>query len=896
MRYGLCLLLVCLIGTAASAQQRRGHFELQKSTPLSQVLEKLEAQYGLVFSYSDRLAEEVKIVPCSFLYASVEQLVERLCEQNHLEYLWSEQGDVLLRAKLQPKFSPSVPDQWLVSGKLVDERGDPVSDVAVYLDTLNIGTLTDEKGAFSFNIPYDQRNRYVIFQHIGFQTQKKLVTTLKEEEKNSIRLTSNTLKLETVTVTEKLPSFQQLNSDGAIRLTSLPGVNTGSVVGSDIFRTVQLLPGVSAHDDLSAAVKIRGSGSDETLFVLDGIPIYKAEHYFGIFSAVNSNYIQSSTLYKNALPASYGGKTGGMLLMESNEGLYNRFGGNVDLNLLTSSAVLRMPIGNRAALVVSGRTTYKDAAENPIFNAFEPETSLATNPARENFTRPDLLETVPSFSFYDVNAKFIYQLNQRGRFDVNYYQSNDDFSNEYENSFRVRDDFNRFAENEEKFSNLENWTNQGLSLNFGYDLSSDWELSSNIYYSKFNNDGIISSELTRERLGREIDLWSFENQQSNQILDVGGKLSISKGLNHYKRMDFGLELVQHQNNFELKEEDRITLFSESSGYEMTAFSSFPIINKDHFYLNLGNRLTYYSLTDGFYWSPRLSMQYKPIAGFALKGAYTHANQFVREFSHTNRLGQSISFFTLGNNFKYPVGVSDNYMLGASLELGGWSFDLELYKKDFSGLIEHARVFQGFDPDEVNPGKLREYAIFIGEGDTHGLDFMISLDQGLFSGWLSYTLSKTEHKFDQIYQGLAFPSEDDRRHQLSFVNNYQMGKFDFSATYVLASGRPFVNLSKLKNPEDLKDIDPDILFDRLPAYHRVDLGVSYQFDWKWTECSVGLSVFNLTNHQNVKYQQFVYSIPYLQKEEDGTQRSLNQVIGNTTSMLNRTLNLSFNVQF
>lgn len=895
MRYGLSLLWVCLLITSVAAQQRGAVFEIQQSVPLVSVLEKLESQYDIAFSYSDRLANEVKVAPFKLRVESVEQLLEDICNQNNLEFRISEQGDFLLRAKLQPKINPEVPDQWLVNGVVVDEKGRPVADVAVYLDSLNIGTLTDQAGAFSFNIPYVNRNGSVFFQLIGYQTRKMDLTSLDENEL-PIQIKRTSLQLETVTVTEELPSIQQLQSDGALRLASLPGVNTASVVGSDIFRTVQLLPGVSAHDDLSAAIKIRGSSSDETLMVLDGIPIYKAEHFFGVFSAINSDYVQSTTLFKNALPASYGGKTGGMVLMESNEGLYNRFGGNLDINLLTSSAVLKAPLGDKTAIVLSGRTTYQDATNNPIFNAFDSETALAEEPSRENFTRPDLIETVPSFSFYDVNAKFLYQLNPRSKLDINYYQSYDDFSNEYDNSFRVRVGVNRFAENEESFSNLENWENQGLSFNYKYDFLNKWEFASNLYYTKFTNDGLISSELTSNRLAGEFEIWDFDNIQSNQIQDIGGKLTFSKSILNYKTLDFGLEIIQHDNNFELKEDDRVTLRSESAAYETSVFSSTPIFNAKNFFLNLGNRLTYYSPTDKIYWSPRLSFQYSPISTLILKGAFTHANQFVREFGHTNRLGQSLSFFTLSNDDKYPVGISDNFMLGASWRVGIFNFDLELYNKDFSGLIEHARVFQGFDPDEVNPGKLREYAIFNGDGQTQGLDFMASIDQGDYTGWLSYTLSKTEHRFEDIYRGLAFPSEDDRRHQLSIVNNYQWKNFNFSATYVLASGRPFVNLAKLNKPEELRRIDPETLFDRLPAYQRLDIGVSYAFDWQWAKCAVGLSFFNLTNNQNVKYQQFVYSIPYKKREDAAAPSSLNQVIGNTTNMLDRTLNLSFNVQF
>ena len=887
----LIMMLVCFL--AAKAQRASAYFEIKKSQPLEQVLQTIEEDYNLVFSYPDRLAKAVKVAPARWDTRSTDALLNALCEQNNLEYRISDQGDIMLRLQLQPKINDKVPDQWLLRGKVVDQADNGIADVAIYLDTLQLGAFSDEQGNFQFKIPFASRDRKLIFQLIGYQSQKVPVHLLEEQE--PIKMQQVSLDLDPVTVTERLPRLQQLQADGGLKWIGLDGIEPGSILGADIFRTIQLLPGVSAHDDLSAAVKIRGSGSDETLLLLDGIPIYKAEHYFGIFSAINSQYVQQTTLYKNALPAAFGGKTGGMLLMESNGELYNRMGGHLNVDLLTSSVVLRAPLGDQVALSLSGRTTYQNAASNPIFDALESESLASSQTIRENFTRPDLLETVPTFQFYDVNARLVYRRNEQSSMDLNYYQSQDDFSNEYENDFRVRLGADRFAQNVEAFSNLEAWSNRGASLNYHYDFSNSWDLKANLYYSQFENEGSVSSTLTRVRPGEDIDLRSFDNFQKNKIADKGAKLLFSRSLAHLRNLEAGLEFIQHQNEFTLQEEDRRMLQNESAAHQTALFSTLPLLNRKQVFIEMGNRLTYYSASNQIYWSPRLNIKYQLQKQGYFKAAFTRSNQFVREFIYNNRLGQSLSFFTLSNEDQFPVGISNNYMLGSHWRLGDWRLDLELYKKDFWGLIEYGRVFPGFDPEEVNPGRLREYAIFNGQGNTHGLDFMLSLEREKYQGWLSYTLSKTTHEFKAIYRGASFPSEDDRRHQLSWVNNYTWGPLSLSATYVMASGRPFLNLAQLQEPRDLRELSPAQLFDRLPAYHRIDLGIRYPFTWKWVDCALGLSVYNVTNRRNVKYQQFVYSIPY-QNRDNGMIRNLNQVIGNTTGMLDRTVNLSFSARF
>jgi outer membrane receptor for ferrienterochelin and colicin len=583
--------------------------------------------------------------------------------------------------------------------------------------------------------------------------------------------------------------------------------------------------------------------------------------------------------------------------MESNEQLYNRVSVQADLNLLTSSLVLKAPITDQIALIFSGRTTYQDAASNPIFDAFENDLNLATDAGTTGFTRPDLVETVPSFRFFDLNAKLKWQLSPKSKLDLNFFHSNDDLINEYENTFQVRVAANRTAENGEFFSNSEQWENLGSSLNYQLEMSKQWQWSSSFYFTQYQNDGLIQSSLTRDFRDREIELFSFQNDQYNRITDLGWRNQLDKKLSNNRTLTLGSEFIQHDNEFQLREEDRITFGGISQTYELALFGAVPIVNTPDFHLDLGARATYYGRTDQLYWSPRLNLFYRLKPGFALKGSATQANQFVREIVHENRLGQSMDFFLLSNGEEYPVGTSNQFMLGTNVQLGAFNLDVELYHKDHEGLIEHGRLFAGFDQTEVNPGRQRAYKVFNGKGTTQGMDLLLKYEKSTYQGWLSYTLSKTEHQFKEIYRNEPFPSEDDRRHQFSWVNNYELGKFSLSANYIFATGRPFSNLAFLEQPSDVRVIDPKMFFDRLPNYSRLDLGLSYNFNWKWTDCSLGISMFNVTNHANVKYQQFIYSLSFLQEGKNGAApKEASKVIGATTRMLDRTLNLNFNVRF
>ena len=892
------LLLVKLFGilwVLNFAQSSTYSYLNEAPKALTEVLALLEEQNGIVFSYQVSALKNLELPACSVKKEDLETFLNTLFANQQLEYKIVDQQRVLLRRSLLD--TPQAPriEKIILSGSVTDSKTkQALSDVAVYLDTLALGALTDEAGNFSFEIPENMQDRQVIAQIIGYEQKRVSVQGLKKN--GEIAIQANPVSLGPVTVTETIPVLQN-KSSGAIQLNTSPLLqnNGSSLAGNDLFRSIQTLPGISANNDLSAAVKIRGSSGDETLTILDGIPIYKAEHYFGVFSAINANYVQSTEVYKNALPVAYGGKTGGMLLMESEGSRYNRTNGIIDINLLNTSLVFNSPIGNKLSLILSGRTTYSDAADNPLFNAFEDNLANVANDATQGLGRPGLIETTPSFSFYDWNAKLLYKINDRQNLSFSFYRSFDDLLNDYEQSYNVRTPNDRPAIDEESFSNAEAWENTGASLRYKLSLKNDWAVNATGYYTEYKNDGLIESELSREIRDLELSLWSFENNQENKIEDVGFNVHVLKKKDYNRSIILGAEVIKHQNEFELFEDEESILNGQLEASDWSLFGAFPLINQPKFHLDVGARSTYYSLQDQWFFSPRINTTYQLGDGFNLKGSWSISNQFVREVNYENRLGQNIDFFLLSNQDEFAAGTSRNIMLGASYRTGAFLFDVELYNKYQTGEIEFRRIAPGFDSERIRPSNGEEYNLFVGEGFVQGLDVLVEFKKEKYHSWLSYTLSLTENQFKEIYRNERFPAEDDRRHQISFVNNYQMGRFNFSANFTYASGRPFTDLSKLAEAQKIKDLRFRDLINRLPSYNRLDLGVNYTFDVNWTKMTFGLSVFNVTNASNVSYQQYIYALPHL-KEEDGKTKVSSEVVGTTTRLLDRTLNLSMSLKF
>lgn len=891
MRRFLIIAFISLCLSPLSAQTSGYQLVLSEPKALKDILREVEQRFGCTFSYSDRALKDQIRQPDTVASADLSVFMARLLRPFRLEFRVLEQGEVLIRTARREQRNLEEDQLWL-SGWIIEQPdGEPLSDVAVFIDSLLIGRYTDAAGRFSFPVPGFCRQCTVQIHKLGFLPQTYTVESLIGDQE--IGLEPAPISLDPVTVIDTVSALPGAKTN-SVRLVD-PEIwmrqHASNLAGADLFRSLQLLPGISAHDDQSAAIKIRGSQGEETLLLLDGIPIYKADHFFGVFSAVNSQYVESARLYKNTLPVDYGGKTGGMLSMSSLNKPAGALRAEVDLNLLNFSLLTDIPLGTDISWSVAARSTYGNAANNTLFNDFSEE--LTPDFALSGFSRPGLIETQPDFSFYDLNSKLQANLSPATRLDLNFFHASDDLLNQYENRFRVLARDNLRAVNQETFRNAEDWQNTGGSLNLQREIPSDWTVHGNLFYSAYENQAEIRSELIRDTPRQDRLLWSFRNAQYNRIADLGGILQLKKALDHRQELTFGLATTYHQNDFQLLEEQQTLVNEQARGSEWSVFSDFPLINRLDFKALLGSRLTWYSPTSSWHFSPRLRLYYVAGEDLSLKGGYAYTNQFMREIIYENRLGQSLDFFVLADGKEYPIGEAHNYMLGLTWGRRDWQFDLEGYYKDRGGVMEFAQVLAGFDPTEVTPAQMRTYRIFEGRGTVWGMDAMLSFERGGYKGWLAYTLSKSENQFREIFRSEPFPAEDDRRHQLSWVNSYQMGPFNFSANYVFASGRPFSNLSLLKKPEDIREIEPRLIIDRLPAYNRLDLGLSYDFRYRWLDASLGFSVFNVLDNENVKYQQFVYAIPF---RRPGEVVERNQVIGNSTQLLGRTFNLNFNVKF
>ncbi len=284
---------------------------------------------------------------------------------------------------------------------------------------LSFRTLTDEFGRFALiNVPEGRRTLRV--EYLGYRTGEVEVTDTRAGPV-TVHLAPDAIVIEGVTV-EASGQIAQVAAEvsqvtlSPRQLSSLPTLGE-----TDIFRALQLLPGVSGTNDATSGLFIRGGTPDENLVLLDGMTVYHVDHFFGVFSAFNSDAIKDVRLFKGGFPAEYGGRTSSVVEMIGKSGDNENFNMSGGMNLLSGRAVTEVPLGGKGSWLVSARRSYTDVIRtglyNGIFNTLAGAAEADPAPAgptggrggrggqQGNFQQQTIQ---PDFYFYDFNSKLTY--------------------------------------------------------------------------------------------------------------------------------------------------------------------------------------------------------------------------------------------------------------------------------------------------------------------------------------------------------------------------------------------------------------------------------------------------------------------------------------------------------
>lgn len=861
--------LVCFILlTCISLKAQEAFFEISENEQLHNVLKRLSHEYDLLFAYPSELIAHKSCRARSVSYEDLEDLFGQIFSEEELEWYEQDTGKILLRK------SRTRQGQDFISGWVYDANNIPLELATIYYDDFSFGVFTDSKGFYKIPAPSDS-NVELVISFLGFESIQNNASWFRNHRKH-------TLKYESVQLQEAIIEYilPPLQSGRFGELYSSSGDYTGSasasgLYGKDLMRYVQLLAGVSALDDNSVDLKIRGSNSDGSRIILDEMPLYNVNHYYGIFSAVNSGYVESFELYKNAQPVRYEGLSGGSLIMKSSGN--NEKNNSIDINLLTASASFDLELTDNIDFKIAGRSSYRNVNDTRLLDLNPREVNNFTNSQQE----VRLIESQPDFRFYDLNASLDFRFDKT-RIKLAGFRSNDVLNNTF--NFELNFPNNSFEK--QLFVLDENWQNSAASLSLTQALNSETEFELVGYISKYNFESILDSEL-KNNMGQDF----LSNSNENFLHDSGIRMGLKHVLDKHS-LSYGIDQKFYRVEQLLKAENDNRLINYNESLNYWSFYGEYKLSIDKLNVMLASRLPVYNdrKQTRILWSPQVYFNYETGKGQWLKTSFSRTNQVLREFEYETRTGQSLSFFQLALRKEVPVLKSNNYMAGYKYEGNRWSIDLEFFYKKMNGSMLVSTSTPGFPIMQSKPG-VSGFRVFIGDKRVYGLDFTLSHRIKNFHSWLAYTWSYNEDRYPQVFRNAYFKAQDDRRHQLKLINQYALERFDFNFNIIYASGRPYLALEEIGDRMERELLEPGEVLRNLPSYFRTDIGLDYNFNIKKSEASIGFSVFNLTNRQNVKYIQYSYR---LNAESSGLPKNL--ILGTESELLNRTLNLNFNLSF
>ncbi len=761
--------------------------------------------------------------------------------------------------KSKPQYlGPAQNFKFTLSGILKDSKtGESLPSANILVKSTSNVTTTNIDGYFTLhNVPSDTST--LIASYIGYKkTEIKLNPNLSKINL-LIEVVPSSFNLNEVVITGQREDILQVSTESisTIKMTPKKLKQLPNLGEQDIMRSFQLMPGISASNESSSGMYIRGGTPDQNLIVYDGFTIYQVDHLYGFYSAFNSNAIKDVQLYKGGFESRFGGRLSSVTEITGKDGNQNNFNIGGSISLLNINAYAEVPIGEKFTSIVAFRRSYKGPIYNTIFDQFTEDNVTSSSPLQDRFAT-----TVSSY-FYDLNGKFTYRPTDKDVISLSIFNGNDNLDNGYELNTpqRLLDmaiDINL------SISDLTNYGNFGTGIKWSRKWSPKVYGNTVFSYSNYYSDRELNRFGTVTNQNESQDI-SAGFKEDNNLKDISFKSDYQLDLSKNFQLKFGTFGTSYDIKYDYIQNDTLSIVDKNDngniigGYLQTHFKLFD----DNLKIVPGIRLTNYDITNKLYWEPRLNINYSFSDKLKLTLGWGQYNQFANQVTREDLSSGSKDFWVLSNGDDIPVSSSENYIAGLSYETSKYLFSVEGYCKNLLGISEYKQYVQSSSQDITY-----EDNFYWGNGYAKGLEFLVQKKAGKFNGWLSYTLGEAKNKFD-IYGIEYFSTNQDITHEVKWVGIYNYKRWDFSATWVYATGRPYTAPAGAYSLTLLDGSTKDYFTTtaknslRLADYHRLDLAINYKLynnaqskTKKGDIGHIGFSIFNVYNRTNTWYNQY-----------------------------------------
>ncbi|MEZ4647295.1 MAG: TonB-dependent receptor plug domain-containing protein [Candidatus Eisenbacteria bacterium] len=699
----------------------------------------------------------------------------------------------------------------LLTGQVTDTQSgealDFVNVVAILIadDNQRKGASSEEDGVYRLENLRVGTYR-LLSSRIGYTTREDTVRVVDPVTRFDVRMVEDAIQVSGVDVfgdrlakeKELQPSVIQIDREV---LKSLPSIGE-----TDPLKGLQFLPGVQAASDISTGLYIRGGGPDQTLVLVDEVPIYNPTHAFGFFSTFNGDLVDGVKLYKGAYPAEYGGRLGAVVDVQMREPESDELTGTAGLSTITSRLALEGRAGDRGNWILGARRTFLE----PFLNAIRNEDN-----------------EIPSYYFYDLNAGYKWSGRNGDKVKATAYSGRDNL---------------RFDLDDDSYLQLR-WGNTVLSTSY-----------SHIFATAFLTDFSLSvSEYESEN---EVQIFTTPILFSNRVLDVSLRGDVTYEWNSSRRLSAGVLGSAYEFEFYQEFNEKAQVDYRKKPYDVSAFLQDDWQLGEGTRLQTGVRARYFSDGARRLLEPRISLGQRVGDDWRVKLAGGIYHQYLQLVSTE---GFSAGDFYLPIDDTADPSRSAQAVLGVEYEPSDtYKFAAETYYTDLSDIVAFDNRATG-DPSEFDAE-----AIFVtnGTGWSSGLELFADKRVGDVTGWVGYTLGYTRRTFAELNGGREFPPKYDRRHDINAILNWRRGRWTYGMAFVYGTGQAFTPASALYTVRNPADHQYEVLIlagdrnsARLLPYHRVDLTVSRDFQFFGSDAKWMFQLFNAYSRRNEWFVQY-----------------------------------------
>ena len=737
---------------------------------------------------------------------------------------------------------------YTVSGSVKDKKtGEELIGVSIAVEELKgTGAITNEYGFYSITLPSGEYTLNVTA--IGFATETRKIS-LTTNQKLNIAVGDNEQVLTEVVVSSKKKDENVTKAQMGVEKLDVAAIAKIPVLlgEKDIIKTMQLMPGIKTAGEGNSGFYVRGGGSDQNLILLDEAPVYNASHLLGFFSTFNSDAIKDVAIYKGTAPAQYGGRLSSVLDIKMNEGNDQKYHVSGGIGIISSKLNLEGPIvKDKGSFLVTGRRTYVD-----VF------TRLSNNAQLKNAT----------LYFYDVNMKANYRINAKNRVFLSGYFGRDVLGVQI---FGI------------------DWGNTTGTLRWNSIISDKLFSNTSLIYSNYNykigfnvgkTDVSITSKIRDYNLKQEFQY--FLNPKNNirfganviQHTITPGQIEATaeSSINSAKLQDRqGVEAAVYANNEWAATKDlNISYGLRGAFFDLLGAGDFYNYNPNGTLNNVRSYKAGESVQSYFNLEPRVSAAYKVGEAKSIKAAYARNTQNLHLLSNSTAGSPTDSWIMSSQNTRPQI--ADQFSLGyfQNFADNGYEFSVETYYKTMQNQVDYK------NGANIQANELVEGELLYGQGRAYGVELFLKKKTGKFTGWVGYTLSKSERQINGINDDNWYNAKQDRTHDVSVVGIYEFNKkWSVSAAFVYYTG------SAVTFPSGKYKIDGGqtvFLYSerngyRMPDYHRLDVGATLTIaKTKRFESAWNFSCYNAYGRKNA------YAIDF---QDDPNDASKTQVVQTT----------------